>query len=117
MSSSFVQTERKIRSLDQILLNQTGIEHIAVGIPPAAVFLDCHRIIILDGIAAGLLLREFLSQLGAVHTVELGRVIEETAAVIIRLNDAVQITVQRFALAQQVCKIGAALPDRALLLE
>ena len=116
MSSSFVQTERKIRSLDQILLNQTGIEHIAVGIPPAAVFLDCHWVIILDGIA-GLLLREFLSQLGAVHTVELGRVIEETTAVIIRLNDAVQITVQRFALAQQVCKIGAALPDRALLLE
>ena len=117
MSSSFVQTERKIRSLDQILLDQTGIEHIAVGIPPAAVFLDCHRVIILDGIAAGLLLREFLSQLGAVHTVELGRVIEKTATVIIRLNDAVQITVQRFTLAQQVCKIGASLPDRALLLE
>ena len=77
--------------------------HIAVGIPPAAVFLNCHRVIILDGIAAGLLLREFLSQLGAVHTVELGRVIEETAAVIIRLNDAVQISVKRFSLAQQVC--------------
>ena len=100
-----------------MLIDELCVEHIAVGVAPAAVALDGEQVVIGYGCAAGLLLRELFGQFERIFAAVLGDVVDKAAAVVVGLNDGVEVAALALRAVQQVCKIAASLPDGGFLLE
>lgn len=101
----------------EMLIDQLCVEHIAVGIAPAVVALDGDRVVIGDGRTARLLLCELFGQLERIFPAVFGDIINKAAAVVVGLNDGVEVAALALRAVQQVRKVAASLPDGGLLLE
>lgn len=101
----------------EMLIDQLCVEHIAVGIAPAVVALDGDRVVIGDGRTARLLLCELFGQLERIFPAVFGDIINKAAAVVVGLDDGVEVAALALRAVQQMCKIAASLPDGGLLLE
>ena len=74
-----------------ILLNQHNIEHIAVIVPPAAIFRSRNSVFVSNTHTARVLLCKALRQLKGVFLTVFRYIVKETAAVVVRLYNVVTV--------------------------
>ena len=91
----------------EMLIDQLCVEHIAVGIAPAVVALDGDRVVIGDGRTARLLLCELFGQLERIFPAVFGDIINKAAAVVVGLDDGVEVAALALRAVQQVRKVAA----------
>ena len=84
-----------------VLLNEPDIKHIAIVVPPAAVFCNRNLIFVRHAHAAGLLPCKFLRQIEAVLFPVSGHKVQKTGAVVVCLYHTVHVTAEPVCLVHQ----------------
>ena len=98
-----------------ILLNQHNIEHIAVIVPPAAILRSGNSVLVGNTHAAGVLFSKTLRKLKGVFLTVFRYIIKKTAAVVVRLYNAVTVYTELLCSFNQFGIVFAALIDRCFL--